>query len=95
MKLLIEYFKSKNEERHKEYITCIENNINYGLFDKIYVFIESDDIFPYEDNDMTVINRIDKRPTYKYLFDYCNSNFEDDEVCVISNTDIYFDDTLN
>ena len=93
MVLLIEYFKSKNAKRYEEYLKCIKNNIDSGIFDKIVVFAE-DNTFPFVSN-IVKIERVNKRPTYKNIFNYCNSNFEENEICVISNTDIYFDKTIN
>ena len=45
--------------------------------------------------DSPKIHRIVKkeRPSYKDLFDFCNENLKE-QICVVANADIIFDDTL-
>ena len=93
MKLLIEYFKSSNNQRDIEFKTCISENIKCTKIDKIYVFISDDSILDIIDNKIEIV-KIDKRPSFKFLFEYCNGNLKD-EICIISNTDVFFDDTLD
>ena len=93
MNLLIEYFKSKNYQRETEYRSCISENVKNNLIKKIIIFID-DDSDPQIQSDKIQIIRNKIRPTFKYLFEYCNLNFQN-EICVISNTDIIFDETLS
>ena len=93
MKLLIEYFKSNNDQRDIEYKTCINENIKCSLIDKIYVFISDESILDITDSKIEVV-KIDKRPSFKFLFEFCNQNLLN-ETCVISNTDVFFDETLD
>ena len=44
MNLIIEYFKSSNQNRDVEYKSCINENIKNNLIDKIYVFISDESI---------------------------------------------------
>ena len=36
---------------------------------------------------------VKKRPTYQDLFEYCNTHMKN-EICIVSNSDIIFDETL-
>ena len=92
MILLIEYFISKNENRNKEYNLCIEENLKNSIITNIIMFI-SDEIDYNNVNDKIKIERIDKRPTFLDLFNYCNNNYPN-EICIVSNTDIIFNNTL-
>lgn len=92
MKLLIEYFKSQNQQRDIEYKTCINENIKNNLIDKIYVFISDNSILDIESDKIEIV-KVDNRPTYLNLFNFCNQNLLG-EVCIIANTDIFFDDSL-
>jgi hypothetical protein len=92
MKLIIEYFKSKNKNRDIEYISCIKENIKNNFIDKIYVFISDDSILYIESEKIEII-KIDNRPTFHFLFEWCNINLPD-EICIVANTDIFFDSTI-
>jgi hypothetical protein len=93
--LFIELFKSNNEDRQKEYYKVLENNINNNDIDMIYVFIDNDDILKdiNKNNKLKFIN-IDSRLTFKTCFEYIRDNIENDIICIISNADIYYDETL-
>lgn len=92
MKLLIEYFKSQNQQRDLEYLTSITENINCIQIDRIYVFISDDSILSINSPKIEIV-KLDKRPSFKFLFEWANENLPN-EKCIISNTDIFFDDTL-
>lgn len=93
MNLLIEYFKSPNPSRDQEYIFCIKQNISNPLIEKIHVFISDESILD-EKSDKLNIVKLDNRPTFYDLMEYCNLNLEGQK-CIISNTDIFFDQTLS
>ncbi len=93
MNLLIEYFKSTNKNRDIEYKTCISENTKNSIIERIIIFISDDSQLDIESDKITII-RMDNRPTFNYLFQYCNENLNGD-ICIISNTDIFFDDTLS
>lgn len=93
MNLLIEYFKSPDYQRHSEYLTCIHENLENEFIDKIYIFISDDSNLNFTSKKIKVVKR-KVRPTYKDLFEFCNTNLKD-EICIISNGDIIFDDSLS
>tara|TARA_B100000902_G_scaffold212903_1_gene202438 strand:- start:150 stop:845 length:696 start_codon:yes stop_codon:yes gene_type:complete len=93
MNLLIEYFRSDNYVRHSEYLTCLHDNLDNDLIDKIYVFISDDSELNFESKRIEIVKR-EERPTYKDMFDFCNENLKD-QICIVSNADILFDETLS
>ena len=38
---MIEYHVPSNQERHEEYLACLQENLNNPLIDKIHIFLES------------------------------------------------------
>ena len=93
MELIIEYFKSTNEQRDVEYKTCINENLKCSHIDKIHVFISDESILDIINPKIEII-KIEKRPSFKFLFEYCNENLIN-KICIIANTDIFFDETLS
>ena len=93
MKLLIEYFLSSNHTRDAEYKACINENIKNELIDEIFVFISDNSILDIQSQKLRIIN-LSERPTFKYLFEYCNNNLNG-QICIIANTDIFFDNSLS
>lgn len=93
MKLIIEYYTPKNEHRNNEYLFCIEKNIESKLFEEIHVFVEEGSELPKNLTENLKVH-LDERKTFQDLFDFCNTNFPN-EICIISNTDIIFDETIN
>ena len=93
MNLLIEYFKSKNDARDKEYLFCIQQNLFNKFVEKVFVFI-SDESELVLTNDKLVIVKTQNRPTFRDLFEYANDHLRE-QICVIANTDIFLDETLS
>ena len=89
--LLINYFKS--EQRDSEYIECIERNVNNKFIEKIHILFQGEIPEKFKDNEKIVWVKIDKRPTYHDFFSYANKNISG--ICILSNSDIYFDDSIS
>ena len=92
MILLINYFTPPNLQRYSEYITCIHENLGNKLIKQIIVFVSDNSEFNFTHKKLKVI-QVKGRPTYKDYFDYCNKHLKD-EVCILANTDIFFDESL-
>ena len=92
MILIIEYFRHQNDDRHREYLKCLEENIKNDFISKIEIFIEDETPLEIFSNKIN-INRFGKRPTYDDMFSFCSEKYNG-EICIISNSDIIFDDTL-
>jgi hypothetical protein len=92
MNLLIEYFNSINHMRNGEFLYCLHQNLGNNLIDKVYLFMEEDSELYFDSPKIEkVIHK--KRPTYKDIFDFCNKKLKD-QICIVANADIIFDDTL-
>jgi hypothetical protein len=99
MKLLTTYFKHKLDIRNQEFRFCLTKNADNVNIDEIYLFYENYEINYNEFEDIKnhkkiKIIPIGERMTYKIAIEYARENFKDD-ICIISNTDIYFDKSLN
>lgn len=86
--LFTNWYRSDRDNENEE---CLKRNINNPLIDKIYLLCDDDKEFPAEDKIIGV--RIDHRPTYNDFFNLVNST--DPDISIISNSDIYFDETLS
>jgi hypothetical protein len=94
MILLIEYFTSTNKNRDLEYKTCIKENVNCNHFEKIVIFISDEESNLDVESEKIEIIKLKERPSFKFLFEWCNNNY-DNKTCVIANTDIIFDETIS
>ena len=98
MNLLTTYFDCQNQDRLKEYITCLSKNVDNPYINRIYLFLEDENrpgTLYCKDTPKGKIKFIENcgRVTYSELFQFCNDNLSG-ESCIISNADIEFDDTL-
>lgn len=92
MNLIIEYFNSLNHMRNGEFLYCLHQNLGNDLIENVYLFMEEDAELYFDSPKIKKVIR-DSRPTYKDIFDFCNENLKD-QICVVANADIIFDDTL-
>lgn len=78
--------------RNGEYLYCLHQNLGNEYIENVYLFMEEDAELNFVSPKIKkVINK--ERPTYKNLFDFCNENLKD-QICIVANADIIFDDTL-
>jgi hypothetical protein len=85
---------SDSDLRNQEYIDCLNINSNNEYIKSITVLSENSNV-------QNLITGIDVnleltniRPTFRTMVDYANNNFNNDEIVIITNSDIFFDDTL-
>jgi hypothetical protein len=91
--LLIDYFKHPNSGRAEELDFCFLESINSKELDFIHVFAQSE--LPVDNtSDNITINRINNRLTYQYYIDYAKNNIPVGDIVVLSNSDIFFDETI-
>jgi hypothetical protein len=92
--LLIDYYKFKepNPERQSELDTCLIDNITNDNFYKVHVF--SNDELP-KITDKVIQVSTSKRLEYKEYFEYAKNNIPEGDIIVLSNSDMYFDDTIS
>ena len=92
--LFISYYEEKIEIRKKELLFCLSKNIENPYIDKITIINEGGNIPDYikTDKKVEIINA--NRPTYNDFFEIINKTTNDDNINIIANTDIFFDNTL-
>jgi hypothetical protein len=96
MILITTYYKSSNDKRQKEIEECLLRNINNKHISKIYLL--NDQIYEEYNKENKIVQIVvdeenKKRLTYKYTISFINEKLKD-EKCIIANSDIYFDETL-
>jgi sulfite reductase alpha subunit-like flavoprotein len=91
-----------NNHREDEILFCLEQNNKNDLVTKIILFIDPDLNLPikYRNNKLYYIIR--SRPTFYEMFKYVNGMIDntlielsENNVFILANTDIFFDNTLN
>jgi len=95
--LFVNFYKDSNEDRYKELEKCLRSNIANPLIDKVYVFCNEQDrdlVLGFPDLHKVGLIIREDRPTYGEMFDEINSRTREFEVNILSNTDIYFDESL-
>jgi len=96
--LITSYYLTNNIDRQIEIETCLINNLNNNMLKKIYLLNDKHYDLNFSDNENKIIQIIvdddnKKRLSFDYVINFINSNLKD-EICILSNSDIYFDDTL-
>ncbi len=91
--VICQYFKAKTQQRCGELLSCIKNNLNNNLIHKVHLLLDSDIEVPITHSKLIIYNH-NKWLTYKDAWDYANNNIPDDNIVILCNTDIYFDDSL-
>jgi hypothetical protein len=92
--LITTYYKTSNEERNNEIDKCLKKNIENKYIKKIYLL--NNKRYDIEDNKIIqVIITTDENYKLKYsdAISFIN-NYLQDDMCILSNSDIYFNDTL-
>jgi hypothetical protein len=100
MILLTFYYNTQNLERQKEINECLINNTKNNLIKKIFLFNDKYyDLDFINDNNKKIIQVILEpvllgRYSFKQLIFFSNI-YLDNEVCILANSDIFFDNSLN
>lgn len=93
IRLFTTIFTEKNDKRRSEYQQCLELNSANHLFDEICLLSEGgEEILP--DNGIIKIRRVLNRPTYQKYFDWISELATDNDISIIANSDIFFDNQL-
>ncbi|MBI3334441.1 hypothetical protein HYZ97_03055, partial [Candidatus Pacearchaeota archaeon] len=91
--LLTRYYHDPSLERQKEIEQCILANCRNEFIEKIYLFVKEDldiDHFKSDKIEKVILGRC---MTFDDAIMLCNSSLGG-ELCIIANTDIYFDESL-
>lgn len=94
IRLFTTVYPEINEKRKNEYRQCLEWNLACDFIAEICILSEGgEDILP--DSRKIKIRRVSHRPTYADYFTWISGSAGDDDISIIANTDIYFDDQLS
>lgn len=100
--LLTVMYNVKNEERLLEFKHVFNRNIHNRLIDKIVIFyevLENEtpliyDFLLHKKINIVVVKKSSPRTiSFNEMMEYCNNNLQG-KICIISNNDIYYDDSL-
>ncbi len=98
--LIIPLYNEINENRTNEYITCLMKNLAHKSIEQVHVIYdtskdsEKNRIFTYLKNNANIrITFSNKRPSYEYCFQLANSFYPGKKI-ILSNADMFFNDTL-
>ena len=92
--LITQFYLDTNSDRNIENLKCLEFNLNNKYIDQIYMFLESFDVPSINHKKINLI-RLGRRPTFHDLFSFSNELVNGNDIFVIANTDIYFDESIN
>jgi hypothetical protein len=90
--LITPYYKTQSSERNIELDYVLKKNIESNIFDRIILFCDPNCIPPYQDKRIEIISAT-TRPTYLDFFNKGNDYPE--SMIIISNSDIFFDESIN
>ena len=96
--LITEYYLLTDKERQNEIDSCLDTNIKSNLFGKIVIFIEEKYLSEFNSkfsNENLEVVIICCRLTFKYAMSYANFNLNTGSIVVLSNNDIYYDESLH
>jgi hypothetical protein len=99
MYLITSYYISNKIERQKEIQKCLIKNNNNKYIEKIYLLNDKyyDMSFLIDDSKIVQIiisNEKNYKLNFKDCINFINKNLED-KICILSNSDIYFDESLS
>jgi len=92
--LFINYYSDANAMRQMELDECLSRNVTNQKINKVYVVVDGGDVnfLKVDDANKTTIIVHPGRPTYADLFEYANSKNTGNDISIISNADIYFEE---
>lgn len=99
--LFTSLYHEQNQERINEYLLCLDKNLHHPLIEKIHIAFDTSCINSHCNNILldellkrpVEIDYIKGRPTYGYFFNQADTIYPDRRI-IISNADIFFNDTL-
>lgn len=91
IRLFTSAYPESNPDRRQELEICLQNNVNSLLFDSIHLLLENVER-PAVEADSLRTRHISSRPTYLDYFNWINEVATSDDISIIANSDIYFDE---
>ena len=91
--LVIEYYISGNSERQEELDHCLQHNLNNAHIDQVYLFYDKNECNHQHEKITSV--KVSGRLHYSDFFRFIkNGEFNSQEIFILANSDIHFDDSL-
>lgn len=87
--LYTSYYKDKSAVRQAELAHCLQKNLDNPAIDKIVLICEDE-----PPNHPKISPLFEGRPTYKRFFDLIRIYATSNDISIVSNSDIYFDESL-
>lgn len=93
--LITSYYEPLNEDRKKEIIFCLEKNNNNNFINEIVLMNDREYELEFLENKEKIKQVIisNDRLYFKDAIEYAN-NYYNDKIVILSNSDIFFDETL-
>lgn len=97
MTLIFPYYIPDDTHRHSEILACLQSNINNDRINNIIIATDATPDVHLNSllNSKCVLWNIERRLTYSMVFDYINNNIDHGELCILCNSDIFFDDSVS
>ncbi len=92
VRLFTTAFPERNSGRRAEYAECLLRNIECEELDEVRLLVEGEVELP--KSSKVVVRRIPQRPLYSDYFRWIEEVADADDISVIANADIYFDNRI-
>ena len=100
--LITSLYNEKNLTRVQEYITCLQKNLAHPSIEKIHILYDTSNdtkdnpsaLLEFIKNNSIEVTLIEKRATYQDCFNLANNSYLNSTI-IVSNGDIYFNESLN
>jgi hypothetical protein len=93
IRLYTTYYEEKDIARKSEYLLALKMNIENKAIGEINILIETGVARPFKSSKVNYVDIL-KRPTFQDFINLSNLNDDNESVNVISNTDIYFNNSI-
>ncbi len=94
VRLFINYFNNSNPHRQQEYLECLSKNLSNPHLNEIILLLENKIQDKILNNEKIKKEYTNKRPTFSNFFKVINKYATKDDISIISNSDMYFDETI-
>jgi hypothetical protein len=91
--LYISLYLESNLGRRQEFNDCLSKNLANTKIEKIYILKEGEFILE-KKSEKIVVYDVLNRPTYNTFFEIINKNTSKDDINIVANSDIYFDESI-
>lgn len=95
--LIVQYYIDQSPVRQAEIEKALENNIENEYITQIHLMLENPDdekrILEKFKKEKLIVVKVGKRLRYKDAFEYASQHLKG-QICILCNSDIYFDHTL-